>query len=167
VCCCPNRNQLVVGLREVSKQLQNNNLSLLLLCSSLKPVHLTQHILLLASNSRIRAARVPDLNATLVPLLSISSATAIGVRRDADHPDIKDFTDEVSKYLQPLSPAWVSSCSVKSAAIPAGEVSSTNRKRQSDTPIEEKILVPTTICINRGGAGKRRKPKRVTKTENG
>ena len=75
------RRTLVAGINQVAKSLERRELRLVLVCRSVQPAILTDHILTLAHRSGARVCALYDFAALLGPLYGISTAAAVGVRK--------------------------------------------------------------------------------------
>ncbi|ETE61508.1 Ribonuclease P protein subunit p38, partial [Ophiophagus hannah] len=78
------RNQLAIGINEVTRALEKNELCLVLVCKSAKPALLTSHLISLSASRAIPAGQVPRLSETLAPVLGLTSVLALGFKRTAD-----------------------------------------------------------------------------------
>ncbi|XP_015666689.1 ribonuclease P protein subunit p38 [Protobothrops mucrosquamatus] len=78
------RNQLAIGINEVTRALEKNELCLVLVCKSAKPALLTSHLIPLSASRAIPAGQVPRLSVTLAPVLGLTSVLALGFKRTAD-----------------------------------------------------------------------------------
>ncbi|XP_066501800.1 ribonuclease P protein subunit p38 [Hoplias malabaricus] len=100
------RRQLAIGINEVTKGLERNELSLVLVCSTVKPANMVSHLIPLSLTREVPACQVPELSVTLSGILGVNSVLALGFRRES-----KDFTDTVQQIvpkIPPLRTAWVS-----------------------------------------------------------
>lgn len=75
------RRQLAIGVNEVTKALEKNELLLLLVCKSAKPARITSHLLELSASRATPAGQVPRLSETIAPLLGLTSVLALGFRK--------------------------------------------------------------------------------------
>ncbi|XP_064022940.1 ribonuclease P protein subunit p38 [Pogoniulus pusillus] len=78
------RRQLAIGVNEVTKALERNQLLLLLVCKSASPALLTTHLIQLSASRATPAGQVPRLSQTLAPLLGLASTLALGFKKQAD-----------------------------------------------------------------------------------
>ncbi|XP_010225344.1 PREDICTED: ribonuclease P protein subunit p38-like [Tinamus guttatus] len=93
------RRQLAIGINEVTKALEKNELILMLVCKSAKPDMITSHLIPLSASRATPAGQVPRLSETIAPLLGLSSVLALGFKRQSDK-----FT-EVVEAIIPKIPA--------------------------------------------------------------
>ncbi|XP_034985464.2 ribonuclease P protein subunit p38 [Zootoca vivipara] len=92
------RNQLAIGINEVTRALEKNELLLVLVCKSAKPAMLTSHLILLCASRATPAGQVPRLSESLAPVLGLTSVLALGFKKDTD-----TFA-EVAKTIIPRIP---------------------------------------------------------------
>ncbi|XP_009673204.2 ribonuclease P protein subunit p38 isoform X1 [Struthio camelus] len=108
------RRQLAIGVNEVTKALEKNELILLLVCKSAKPDMITSHLIPLSASRATPAGQVPRLSETIAPLLGLTSVLALGFKRQSDK-----FT-EVVEAIIPKIPAlevpWIQYGTEQSAA---------------------------------------------------
>ncbi|XP_020633627.2 ribonuclease P protein subunit p38 isoform X1 [Pogona vitticeps] len=92
------RDQLAVGINEVTKALEKNELQLVLVCKSARPAMLTSHLIPLSVSRAIPAVQVPRLSERLAPVLGLTSLLALGFKRNTD------AFGEVAKVIIPRMP---------------------------------------------------------------
>ncbi|XP_042333409.1 ribonuclease P protein subunit p38 [Sceloporus undulatus] len=78
------RKQLAIGINEVTKALEKDELLLVLVCKSATPTLLTSHLIPLSVSRAIPAGQVPRLSERLAPVLGLTSVLALGFKRSAD-----------------------------------------------------------------------------------
>ncbi|KAM6994582.1 ribonuclease P protein subunit p38 isoform 1-T2 [Tautogolabrus adspersus] len=88
------RRQLAIGINEVTKALERNELKLLLVCKSVRPKHMTDHLIALSATRGVPACQVPRLSQSLSVPLGLKSVLALGFRYCASKDD-EAFTDTV------------------------------------------------------------------------
>ncbi|NXV11528.1 RPP38 protein, partial [Cepphus grylle] len=93
------RRQLAIGVNEVTKALEKNELLLLLVCKSAKPAMITSHLIQLSASRATPAGQVPRLSETVAPLLGLTSTLALGFKKQSDQ-----FTEAVEAII-PKIPA--------------------------------------------------------------
>ncbi|NXG19755.1 RPP38 protein, partial [Grallaria varia] len=93
------RRQLAIGVNEVTKALEKNELLLLLVCKSAKPAMITSHLIELSASRATPAGQVPRLSETVAPLLGLASILALGFKKQSDK-----FT-EIIESIIPKIPA--------------------------------------------------------------
>lgn len=93
------RRQLAIGVNEVTKALEKNELLLLLVCKSAKPAMITSHLIQLSASRATPAGQVPRLSETIAPLLGLTSILALGFKKQSDA-----FTEAIEAII-PKVPA--------------------------------------------------------------
>uniref|UniRef100_A0AAV2MD03 Ribosomal protein eL8/eL30/eS12/Gadd45 domain-containing protein n=1 Tax=Knipowitschia caucasica TaxID=637954 RepID=A0AAV2MD03_KNICA len=78
------RRQLAIGINEVTRALERNDLQLLLVCKSVKPQHMTEHLIALSVSREVPACQVPWLSTTLREPMGLKSVLALGFRKPQD-----------------------------------------------------------------------------------
>uniref|UniRef100_A0A4W4E6I0 Ribosomal protein eL8/eL30/eS12/Gadd45 domain-containing protein n=1 Tax=Electrophorus electricus TaxID=8005 RepID=A0A4W4E6I0_ELEEL len=99
------RKQLAIGINEVTKGLERNELSLLMVCSSVKPSHMTSHLIPLSKTRSVPACQLPGLSKTISGCLGLDSVLALGFKRGADK--FADTVDAIAPKVPRLDVAWV------------------------------------------------------------
>ncbi|XP_019747658.1 ribonuclease P protein subunit p38 [Hippocampus comes] len=97
------RRQLALGINEVTKGLERNQLKLVLVCKSIKPKHMTNHLIELSASRGVPACQVPRLSESMATLLGLKSVLALGFRHSCCQGDNNDkaeaFTDTVDAII--------------------------------------------------------------------
>ncbi|XP_065522540.1 ribonuclease P protein subunit p38 [Lathamus discolor] len=93
------RRQLAIGVNEVTKALEKDELLLLLVCKSAKPAMITSHLIQLSASRATPAGQVPRLSETVAPLLGLTSVLALGFKKQSDK-----FTEAIAAII-PKIPA--------------------------------------------------------------
>ncbi|KAM9024954.1 ribonuclease P protein subunit p38 isoform 1-T2 [Ara ararauna] len=93
------RRQLAIGVNEVTKALEKDELLLLLVCKSAKPAMITSHLIQLSASRATPAGQVPRLSETIAPLLGLTSILALGFKKQSD-----TFTEAIAAII-PKIPA--------------------------------------------------------------
>ncbi|KAJ7322283.1 hypothetical protein JRQ81_018570 [Phrynocephalus forsythii] len=78
------RAQVAIGINEVTKALEKNELELVLVCKSARPAMLTSHLIPLSVSRAVPAGQVPRLSERLAPVLGLTSLLALGFKRNTD-----------------------------------------------------------------------------------
>ncbi|XP_072548369.1 ribonuclease P protein subunit p38 [Salminus brasiliensis] len=99
------RRQLAIGINEVTKGLEKDELSLVLVCSSVRPAHMISHLIPLSRTRAVPACQVPDLSDGLSGLLGLSSVLALGFKRGGTA--FANTVGEIAAKVPPLGVAWV------------------------------------------------------------
>ncbi|MEE6466722.1 hypothetical protein FKM82_007031 [Ascaphus truei] len=111
---CDLRKQLAIGINEVTRSLEKNELYFVLVCKSAKPAMLTNHLIELSASRDVPACQLPRLSENIAPVLGLKSVLALGFRRDSDV-----FLEEVKAVMPrvpPLNVPWLQSGAKKAAA---------------------------------------------------
>lgn len=103
------RRQLAVGINEVTKALERNQLKLLLVCKSVKPKLMTDHLITLSGTRGVPACQVPRLSQSVAEPLGLKSVLALGFRQCASREDdvFTDTVDAILPRVPSLDVAWL------------------------------------------------------------
>nr|XP_019948990.1 PREDICTED: ribonuclease P protein subunit p38 [Paralichthys olivaceus] len=103
------RRQLAIGINEVTKALERNELRLVLVCKSVKPNHMTSHLITLSATRGVPACQVPRLSQSMSEPLGLKSVLALGFRRCAsrDEEVFNDTVDVIKTRVPLLNVAWL------------------------------------------------------------
>ena len=141
------RKQAVFGIRSVTRGLEKDLFSVVLVCRSAQPSYLTTHLISLIATRRASGGSVPDLSQTLSPLLGLTSCLAVGFLRTADQPDIQGFVAEAQTQLPRLTLPWAH----------FKDKSSVEELKASGFPLpKEDSLIGTKICVNKSISKRKR-----------
>ncbi|XP_052475303.1 ribonuclease P protein subunit p38-like [Carassius gibelio] len=99
------RKQLAVGINEVTRGLERNELSLVLVCNSVRPAHMTCHLIPLSKTRSVPACQVPSLSESVAGLLGLKCVLALGFKRGAEV--FEDVVREITPLVPPLKVAWI------------------------------------------------------------
>ncbi|XP_041101414.1 ribonuclease P protein subunit p38-like [Polyodon spathula] len=97
------RKQLAIGINEVTRALEKNELCLVLVCKSVKPAHMTTHLIQLSVCRAVPACQVPRLSENIAAVLGLKCALALGFKRNSE-----SFTDEVKAIIPKVPSLQVS-----------------------------------------------------------
>lgn len=75
------RSYVVAGINEVTKGLERGELGLVMVCRSVQPALLTDHLLLQAHRGKVPVCAMYDLSPLLGRIMSIKTATAVGFKK--------------------------------------------------------------------------------------
>ncbi|KAL2084171.1 hypothetical protein ACEWY4_019689 [Coilia grayii] len=100
------RKQLAIGINEVTKGLERNELCLVLVCNSVKPKHMTQHLIPLSKTRSVPACQVPRLSENLAGALGLKCVLALGFKRDA--PAFADTVAAIVPKVPSVDVIWLS-----------------------------------------------------------
>ena len=114
------RRQLAIGINEVTKALERNELRLVLVCKSVKPNHMTSHLITLSATRGVPACQVPRLSQSVSEPLGLKSVLALGFRRCAsrDEEIFTDTIDAIRPRVPSLNIAWLPGAAPPGAAPP-------------------------------------------------
>ncbi|XP_030226796.1 ribonuclease P protein subunit p38 [Gadus morhua] len=103
------RRQLAIGINEVTKALERNQLRLVLVCKSATPKHMTDYLIPLSISREVPACQVEALSHILSEPLRLKSVLALGFRRckikEEDH--FLDLVTDIIPMVPPLHVAWL------------------------------------------------------------
>lgn len=105
------RRQLAIGINEVTKALERNELKLVLVCKSVKPKHMTNHLIALSVTRGVSACQVPRLSQSVSEPLGLKSVLALGFRRCSSKEEeiFTDTVDAIKPRVPLLDVAWLQS----------------------------------------------------------
>ncbi|XP_054639072.1 ribonuclease P protein subunit p38 [Dunckerocampus dactyliophorus] len=134
------RRQLALGINEVTKALERNQLKLVLVCKSVKPKHMTNHLIALSATRGVPACQVPRLSESVAQPLGLKSVLALGFRQNDCRADSNDvFTDTVEAIIPKvpaLDVAWLQG-EAASVALRPEERKRAGQKRKLEPECEE------------------------------
>ncbi|KAJ8353928.1 hypothetical protein SKAU_G00214950 [Synaphobranchus kaupii] len=78
------RKQLAIGINEVTRALERNELCLVLVCKSVKPRHMTNHLITLSKTRAVPACQVPRLSENMANALGLKCVLALGFKRNTE-----------------------------------------------------------------------------------
>ncbi|KAF7227323.1 ribonuclease P protein subunit p38 [Nothobranchius furzeri] len=144
------RRQLAIGINEVTKALERNELQLLLVCKSAKPQHMMNHLIALSVTRGAPACQVPRLSETVSGPLGLKSVLALGFRRSSseDNQVFTDVIDAIKPKVPPLDVAWLQNASSRGTPEhPAGqEDGPRGQKRKLESESEKHTESPPSPC---------------------
>ncbi|XP_075778559.1 ribonuclease P protein subunit p38 [Pelodiscus sinensis] len=88
------RKQLAIGINEVTRSLEKNELLLMLVCKSAKPTLITMHLIQLSASRAVPAGQVPRLSESIAPILGLTSVLALGFKKNS-----VTFSEEVEAII--------------------------------------------------------------------
>lgn len=88
------RKQLAVGVNEVTRALERNELLLVLVCKSVKPAIITSHLIQLSLSRMVPACQVPRLSERIAPVIGLKCVLALGFKKNTT-----DFVNEVKAII--------------------------------------------------------------------
>ncbi|MEQ2176170.1 hypothetical protein GOODEAATRI_025308 [Goodea atripinnis] len=103
------RRQLAIGINEVTKALERNQLQLLLVCKSVRPQHMTNHLIGLSVTRSVPACQVPRLSKSMAEQLGLKSVLALGFRQcsSKENEMFRDTVDAIIPRVPPLDVVWL------------------------------------------------------------
>lgn len=158
------RRQVAIGINEVTKALERNELKLLLVCKSVKPKHMTDHLVALSATREVPACQVPRLSQSVSESLGLKSVLALGFRRrpSQDGDTFSDVVEAILPKVPSLDVAWLQDTSAK---VKPDE--NRGQKRRLETDSEEGTSVSSTtlqpLKVKKTVANSARKGKRKKK----
>ncbi|KAI4811173.1 hypothetical protein KUCAC02_014090 [Chaenocephalus aceratus] len=113
------RRQLAIGVNEVTKALERNELRLLLVCKSVKPKHMTDHLISLSATRGVPACQVPRLSQSVSEPLGLKSVLALGFRHCAskDEEVFTDTVEAITPRVPSLDVAWLQGASPRVTSV--------------------------------------------------
>ncbi|XP_004451039.1 ribonuclease P protein subunit p38 isoform X2 [Dasypus novemcinctus] len=88
------RKQLAIGVNEVTRALERNELLLVLVCKSAKPAIITSHLIQLSLSRTVPACQVPCLSERIAPAIGLKCVLALGFKRNST-----DFINEIKAII--------------------------------------------------------------------
>lgn len=152
------RKQLAIGINEVTKGLERNELSLVLVCNSVRPEHMTWHLIPLSRTRSVPACQVPDLSASLAELLGLKCVLALGFKRDAEA--FADVVRAITPMVLPLEVAWIPRDSTPTAEERRRDAEKGQKRKLEASDVSPLILQPLKVKKIIPNPTKIRKPKR-------
>ncbi|KAM8871150.1 ribonuclease P protein subunit p38 [Spinachia spinachia] len=126
------RKQLAIGINEVTKALERNELKLLLVCKSVKPPHMTDHLIALSATRGVPACQVPRLSQSVSEPLGLKSVLALGFRQcpSKEEAVFTDAVEAISLRVPSLKVAWLQEAAPRKT--PEGHVEMEKEKEHED-----------------------------------
>lgn len=153
------RRQLAIGINEVTKALERNELQLLLVCKSVKPPHMTQHLISLSASRAVPACQVPRLSVTVSETLGLKSVLALGFRRSLPGQSLlfTDVIEAITPRVPTLSVPWL-----QTEATPKQDSTVTEEARGLKRKLDcHFTLVPLKVKKIVANPTKKRKAKKI------
>lgn len=145
------RRQLAIGINEVTKALERNELRLLLVCKSVKPKHMTNHLIALSATRRVPACQVPRLSQSVSEPLGLKSVLALGFRRCSSSDDgvFTDTVDAIKPRVPTLDMAWLQDAKPEEPVAMEEEEGGERRgqKRKLESESEEVSESPSSCTL--------------------
>ncbi|XP_006272047.1 ribonuclease P protein subunit p38 [Alligator mississippiensis] len=99
------RKQLAIGVNEVTRALEKNELLLVLVCKSAKPALITSHLIQLSASRAVPAGQVPRLSESIAPVLGLTSVLALGFKRNSD--SFTEVVEAIITRIPTLDVPWI------------------------------------------------------------
>lgn len=99
------RGQLAIGVNEVTRALERNELLLVLVCKSVRPAIITSHLIPLSLSRMVPACQVPRLSERIAPVLGLKCVLALGFRKNT--PDFISEVQAVIPRVPRLNVPWL------------------------------------------------------------
>ncbi|XP_041039821.1 ribonuclease P protein subunit p38 [Carcharodon carcharias] len=99
------RKQLAIGINEVTRALEKNTLCLVLVCKSVKPSLMAQHLIQLSKSREVPACQVPRLSETVAPVLGLKSTLALGFKKNSEA--FGETVNAITPQIPPLNVSWI------------------------------------------------------------
>ncbi|KAG7282175.1 hypothetical protein CRUP_034922 [Coryphaenoides rupestris] len=145
------RRQLAVGINEVTKAMERNELRLALVCKSVKPKHMTDHLIALSASRAVPACQLQRLSDIVSEPLRLKSVLALGVRHcsppEEDH--FAELVRDVIPLVPPLGVAWLQGpVATGGADEELAESDKRGQKRKLEDELELKEFQATSMSRN-------------------
>lgn len=157
------RRQMAIGINEVTKALERNELKLLLVCKSVKPKHMMDHLIALSATRGVPACQVPRLSQSVSETLGLKSVLALGFRRcPSQEGDVfSDVVEAILPKVPPLDVVWLQDTT---ASMKADENRGQKRKLETESEDGTSFSSPTLqplkvkkVVANSARKGKKKK----------
>uniref|UniRef100_UPI00398E4EAB ribonuclease P protein subunit p38 n=1 Tax=Pristiophorus japonicus TaxID=55135 RepID=UPI00398E4EAB len=99
------RKQLAIGINEVTRALEKDELCLVLVCKSVKPTLMTHHLIQLSVSRAVPACQVPRLSETVAPVLGLKSTLALGFKKNSE--TFIETVNSITPQVPPLNIPWM------------------------------------------------------------
>ncbi|KAJ8288437.1 hypothetical protein COCON_G00010960 [Conger conger] len=99
------RKQLAIGINEVTRALERNELCLVLVCKSVKPEHMTNHLIMLSKTRTVPACQVPRLSENMAHVLGLKCVLALGFKRNT--PLFSHTVSAIIPKVPPFQVPWI------------------------------------------------------------
>lgn len=132
------RRQLAIGINEVTKALERNQLKLLLVCKSVKPKHMINHLITLSATRGVPACLVPRLSQNVSESLGLKSVLALGFRQCASKEEeiFTDTVEAITPRVPLLDVAWLQDAVL---SLKPGDTDEEEEKKEEEKKKEEAV----------------------------
>ncbi|XP_056375077.1 LOW QUALITY PROTEIN: ribonuclease P protein subunit p38 [Hyla sarda] len=138
------RKQLAIGINEVTRALERNDLSLVIVCKSAKPDIITKHIIELSHSRDVPACQLPRLSENVAPALGLTSVLALGFRRSSEVFRVQ--VEAIAPRVPPLHVPWLQAAGGKDQEV--GDLEEEPQEEMEDgggghhNPLQKRKLSP-------------------------
>ncbi|XP_073438038.1 ribonuclease P protein subunit p38-like [Dendrobates tinctorius] len=129
------RKQLAIGINEVTRALEKNDLDMVIVCKSAKPEMITSHIIELSYSRGVPACQLPRLSENVAPALGIKSVLALGFQKSSDV-----FREQVLSIMALIPPLHVPRLPTE-----CGQNEDVSVSVEDDGSEEEESVIPTPV----------------------
>ncbi|XP_008297775.1 ribonuclease P protein subunit p38 [Stegastes partitus] len=138
------RRQLAIGINEVTKALERNQLRLLLVCKSVKPNHMTNHLIALSASRGVPACQLPRLSQSVSELLGLKSVLALGFKQSGstDKEVFEDTVEAIRHRVPSVKVSWLQGEASRDTPECSGAAEARGQKRKLESGSEE----PPSCC---------------------
>lgn len=151
------RKQLAIGINEVTKGLERNELSLVLVCNSVTPAHMTSHLIPLSKTRSVPACQVPGLSGSLSELLGLKCVLALGFRRGSE--EFENTVRAITPMVPQLPVAWIQTDSTPTTKEKRTEIGQKRKLEELSSDASPLVLQPLKVKKIIPNPTKIRKPK--------
>ncbi|KAM9165896.1 ribonuclease P protein subunit p38 isoform 1-T4 [Pangshura tecta] len=129
------RKQLAIGINEVTRSLEKNELLLVLVCKSAKPTMITMHLIQLSASRAVPAGQVPRLSERIAPMLGLTSVLALGFKKNSD--TFTEVIEAIIPRIPSLDVPWIHHRSEQHMAEAYADPLETQDTELMETSVEE------------------------------
>ncbi|XP_036997183.2 ribonuclease P protein subunit p38 isoform X3 [Artibeus jamaicensis] len=129
------RKQLAIGVNEVTRALERNELLLVLVCKSVKPTIITSHLIQLSVSRMVPACQVPRLSERIAPVIGLKCVLALGFKRNTT--DFVDAVKAIIPRVPSLNVPWLQDITADSKEHSESDSLENEDKEILDTSFED------------------------------
>ncbi|KAJ4949721.1 hypothetical protein JOQ06_021230 [Pogonophryne albipinna] len=159
------RRQLAIGVNEVTKALERNELRLLLVCKSVKPKHMTDHLISLSATRGVPACQVPRLSQSVSEPLGLKSVLALGFRHCASKDDevFTDAVEAITPRVPSLDVAWLQGASPRVTSVDPVDMEEEEKEEDGQKKGQKRKLESETVAVTESTSSYTLQPLKVKK----
>ncbi|XP_073438037.1 ribonuclease P protein subunit p38-like isoform X2 [Dendrobates tinctorius] len=135
------RKQLAIGINEVTRALEKNDLDMVIVCKSAKPEMITRHIIELSYSREAPACQLPRLSENVAPALGLKSVLALGFRKSSDV--FQEQVLAIKARVPPLHVPWLPTGFGQNEDVCVSEANSEEEKSVIPTPSRKRKFSPS------------------------